>query len=70
MVFADVSMHTKVLMERLMQCSAVRYQNDALPPIDIPHIKANRGMILAQDNAQCHTAHTTAASQSESCKSV
>ena len=36
-----------------------RYQNDILLPLVIPHIRANREMILAQDNAPCHSACTT-----------
>ena len=39
--------------------NAVRYQNDILLPLVIPHIRANRGMILAQNNAPCHSARTT-----------
>lgn len=60
MVFAGISMHTKTPIVRLHGAiNAVRYQNNALLPVVIPHIRANRGMILAQDNAPCHSARTT-----------
>ena len=59
-MFAGISMHTKTPIVSLQGAvSAVRYQNDILPPLNIPHIRANRGMILAQDNAPCHSARTT-----------
>ena len=60
MMFAGISMHTKTPIVRLQGAvNAVRYQNDILLPLVIPHIRANRGMILAQDNAPCHSARTT-----------
>ena len=60
MMFAGISMHTKTPIVRLQGAvNAVRYQNDILLPFVIPHIRANRGMILAQDNAPCHSARTT-----------
>ena len=59
-MFAGISMHTKTPIVRLQGAvDAVRYQNDILLPLVIPHIRANRGMILAQDNAPCHSARTT-----------
>ena len=39
--------------------NAARYQNIILQPVAIPHIIANRGMVLMQDNATPHTARTT-----------
>ena len=60
MMFAGISMHTKTpIVRRQGAVNAVRYQNDILLPLVIPHIRANRGMILAQDNATCYSARTT-----------
>ena len=60
MMFAGISMHTKTPIVRLQGAvNAVRYQTDILLPLVIPHIRANRGMILAQDNATCYSARTT-----------
>ena len=60
MMFAGISMHTKTPIVRLQGAvNAVRYQNDILLPLVIPHIRANRGVILAQDNEPCHSARTT-----------
>ena len=60
MMFAGISMHTKTLIVRLQRAvSVVRYQNDILLPLVVPHIRANRGMMLAQDNASCHSACLT-----------
>ena len=39
--------------------NAARYQNIILQPVAIPHITANHGMVLMQDNATPHTARTT-----------
>ena len=39
--------------------NAARYQNVILQPVAIPHITANRGMLLMQDNATPHTVRTT-----------
>ena len=59
-MFAGISVHTKTPIVRLQGAvNAVRYQNDILLPLVIPHIRANRGMVLAQDNAPCHFARTT-----------
>ena len=59
-MFAGISMHTKTPIVRLQGAvDAVRYQNDILLPLVIVHIRANRGMILAKDNAPCHSARTT-----------
>ena len=53
-------MHTKTPIVRLQGAvNAVCYQNDILLPLVIPHSRANRGMILAQDNAPCHSVCTT-----------
>ena len=60
MMFAGIWMHTKTPIVRLQGAViAVRYQNNILLPLVIPHIRVNRGMILAQDNAPCHSARTT-----------
>ena len=60
MMFAGISMHTKTPIVRLQGAvNAGRYQNDILLPLVIPHIRANRGMILAQDDVPCHSARTT-----------
>ena len=57
MMFAGISMHSKTPIVRLQGAvNAVRYQ--ILLPLVIPHINANRGMILAQDNAPCRSAQT------------
>ena len=53
-------MYTKTPIVRLQGAvNAVRYQNDILLSLIIPHIRANRGMILVQDNAPYHSARTT-----------
>ena len=55
----DVCWHTKTPIVRLKGAvNAMRYQNDILLPLVIPHIRANRGIVLAQDNAPCHYART------------
>ena len=60
MMFAGISMHTKTPIVRLQGAvNVVRYQNDILLQLVIRHIRVNRGMILAQDNAPCHSACTT-----------
>lgn len=60
MVWAGVSMHTKTEIVPIQgNLNAHRYQNDVLQPFLLPHIRVNRGMLLAQDNAPCHTARTT-----------
>ena len=60
MMFAGIKMHTKTPIVRLQGAvKAVCYQNDNLLPLVIPHSRANRGMILAQDNAPCHSVCTT-----------
>ena len=35
-----------------------RYQTDIITPLLLPHFSANRGIIVAQDNAPCHAART------------
>ena len=60
MMWAGISLHTKTQMILIHQnLNAARYQNIILQPVAIPHITANRGMILMQDNATPHTARTT-----------
>ena len=60
MVWAGISLHTKTPLIPIHQnLNAARYQNIILLPVAIPHITANRGMVLMQDNATPHTARTT-----------
>ena len=57
MVWAGISLHTKTPMIPIYQnLNAARYQNIILQPLAIPHITANRGMVLMQDNATPHIA--------------
>ena len=57
MVWAGITFHTKNPMIPIHQnLNAERYQNTILQPVAIPHIIANRGMVLMQDNATPHTA--------------
>ena len=39
--------------------NARRFQNDVIQPVLIPHVRANQGMTIVQDNATCHNARTT-----------
>ena len=61
MVWAGVSLHTKTdLVVVRGNLNAVRYQQDILIPVAIPHLQAaGRGMIFMQDGAPAHTARTT-----------
>ena len=60
MLWAGVSMHTKTPIVPIQgNMNAMRYQNDVIRPVLLPHIRANRGMMLAQDNAPCHAARST-----------
>ena len=60
MVWAGISLHTKTQLVHIQgNLNAQRYQNEVIRPILIPHIRANRVMLLAQDNATCHTARAT-----------
>ena len=60
MISAGISMYTITPNVRLQGAiNAVRYQNDILLPVVLPHIRVNRGVILALDNAPCHSAQTT-----------
>lgn len=60
MLWAGVSMHTKTPVVTIQgNLNAQKYQTDVLLPHLIPHIRANRGMGLMQDNAPCHAARTT-----------
>lgn len=60
MIWAGISMHTKTQIVSIQgNMNARRYQTDIVQPVLIPHIAANRGMQLVQDNAPCHVARTT-----------
>lgn len=60
MIWAGISLHTKTPMVPIHQnLNTARYQNLVLQPAAIPHIRANRGMVLMQDNATPHTTRTT-----------
>ena len=60
LVRAGISMHTKTQIVRVNgNLNARRYQTDIITPVLLPHLRANRGMIVAQDNAPCHAARTT-----------
>lgn len=62
MLWAGVSLHTKTPIVFIRgNMNAQTYQNNVLIPTAIPHIRANRGMSLAQDNATCHNARATQA---------
>lgn len=51
MIWAGISLHTKTPMVPIHQnLNAARYQNLVLQPAAIPHIRANRGMVLMQNN--------------------
>ena len=39
--------------------NASRNQDQTITPVIIPHIRANRGMTLVQDNAPCHSKNST-----------
>lgn len=60
MIWAGISLHTKTPMVPIHQnLNTARYQNLVLQPAAIPHIRANRGMVLMQDDATSHTARAT-----------
>ena len=60
LLWAGISMHTKTQIVRVNgNLNARRYQTDIITPVLLPHLRANRGMIVAQDNAPCHAARTT-----------
>ena len=60
MVWAGISLHTKTQLVHIQgNLNAQRYLNEVIRPILIPHIWANRGMLLVQDDATCHTARAT-----------
>lgn len=60
MVWAGISLHTKTPVVNVNgNLNAMQYQNQTVQPFIIPHLAANRGMSLAQDNAPCHVARTT-----------
>jgi len=57
MVWAGVSLHTKTDLVIIHgNLNAVRYQQEVLLPVAIPHLRAGeRGMVLLQDGAPAHT---------------
>ena len=60
MLWAGVSMHTKTQLVFVQgNLTARRFQDEIVQPVLVPHLQANRGMLLAQDNANCHVARTT-----------
>ena len=60
MMWAGVSMHTKTPLVPIQgNLTSLRYQAEIVQPHIIPHVQANRGMQLAQDNAPCHVARGT-----------
>lgn len=60
MVWGGISLHTKTPLAVVNgNLNAVQYQQQILRPHAIPHLHANRGMQLVQDNAPCHNARTT-----------
>lgn len=60
MIWAGISMHTKTPAVSVDgNLTARRYQDQIITPVLLPHFRANRGMMLAQDNAPCHTARAT-----------
>ena len=63
MVWAGVSLHTKTdLIVVRGNLNAIRYQQEILLPVAIPHLRAGgRGMLLLQDGAPAHTARATQA---------
>ena len=59
-IWGGISLHTKSQIVHVVgNLNAIRYQNLILRPVAVPHIRRNRGMILMQDNATCHTARST-----------
>lgn len=61
MMWGGISLHTKTALVTVQgRLNARAYQNQIVRPHIVPHVRANRGMILAQDNAPCHVARTTA----------
>lgn len=60
MVWGGISFHNKTQLVVVNgNLNAARYQQEILRQHVIPYARANRGTILAQDNAPCHTARTT-----------
>ena len=57
---SSVFMHTKspsVTIQGII--TAMRYRNDVIQSVLLLHIRANLGMMLAQDYASCHVARNT-----------
>lgn len=62
MLWAGISMNKKTPIVTIQDnLTARKYQTDVVLPFVIPHIRANRRMALAQDNAPCHAARATQA---------
>lgn len=60
MIWAGVSLHTKTPAITINgNLNAARYQNEIILPVVVPHLRANRGMSLLQDNAPAHSARGT-----------
>lgn len=60
MVWGGISLHSKTAIVIFNgRVNANRYQEEVLRPVLIPFVNAHRGMMLAQDNAPCHTARAT-----------
>jgi len=48
-------MHTKMLSVTIQgNITVVRCRNDVIPSVLLLHIRANLGMMLAQDYTSCH----------------
>ena len=53
-------MHTETSLVHIQgHLNAQRCQNEVIRPTLIPSIRADPGMLLAQDNAPCHIASVT-----------
>ena len=60
LVWAGILMHTKTQMVRVNRnLNARRYRTNSITPVLLPNLRANRGMIVTQDNSPCHAARTT-----------
>ena len=59
LVWAGILMHTQTQIVRVNgNLNARRYQTDIITPVTLPRYSANRGIMVAQDNAPCHAART------------
>lgn len=62
MLWAGVSMHTKTQIVPIKgNFYLMRYEDDVILLVLVPHIRANRSLISAQDNQLCHAARCTQA---------